>query len=329
MEDFSVDESDELTYNTSPGGPLINESTSLSMRAKISGFLIRVVEENSIDVVLSIARKGTWMMDDALRTFLKSKEIVHLSFGTDSHIPKNARVMVFDDSVNTGRRMSEAIDMTLDSAPESIIAATLAITSDTLNYLKERYNGRNVRFEPMGIFESYKDFNAYSELRPGCQSYYFATAILPYVNTLDSNRNPGFCYWVVGLDGSADPDSVFERVRKYMESIDWTFNPYMKGVAFDNARHISFDKYGGSGFECRHGGFSKVRFSLVDTGEAWELSVSPILCFDMERRDDETVDNPCQILSCEFVRENREGIMEALSDLGPRDLGTRNLRPTE
>lgn len=327
MEEFSVDESDELTYNISPGGPLINDSTSLSMRTKVSCFLVRIVEENSIDTVLSIARKGTWMIDDALRTFLKSKGIIHLSFGTDLKFPEKARVMVFDDSVNTGRRMSEAIDMVLDSDPESVTAATLAITTDSLDVLKGRYEGRNVGFEPMRVLESYKDFNAYSELRPGCQSYYFATAILPYVNTLDSNRNPGFYNWVIWIDGSADPDSVFERVRAYMEGEGWTLNPYTKGVAFDNARLISFDRCGGTGFERGHGGFSKVRFSLVDVEGGWELSVSPIMCFDNEAVCDEVVDDHYLDLSGEFVRENREGILEALGNLGPRDLGTRNLKP--
>lgn len=329
MEDFSVDESDELTYNTSPGGPLINDSTSLSMRTKVSGFLIGVVEKNSINTVLSIARKGTWMMDDAIRTFLKSKGITHLSFGTDSNIPEKARVMVFDDSVNTGRHMSEALDMVLRAAPDSITAVTLAITCDTLENLKTRYEGQAIGFESMMVFESYKDFNAYSELRPGCQSYYFATAILPYVNTLDSNRNPGFYNWVVGLDSSANPDSVFEHVKIYMESRGWTFNQYMKSVAFDNARHISFDRYSEETLANIHGGFSKVRFSLVDTGEAWELSVSPILCFDMKINEGTAVDECCLALSGKFIHENREGLLKTLSDLGSRDLGIRNLKPME
>lgn len=329
MEDFSVDESDELTYNTSPGGPLINDSTSLSMRTKVSDFLIGIVENNSINTVLSIARKGTWMMDDAIRTFLKSKEITHLSFGTDSCIPEKARVMVFDDSVNTGRHMSEALDTVLNSAPDTIIAVTLAITSDTLENLKKRYIGRGIRFESMKTFESYKDFNAYSELRPGCQSYYFATAILPYVNTLDSNRNPGFYNWVIGLDSSANPDYVFECVKEYMEDKGWTFNPLIKGVAFDNARHISFDRCGRETLTNIHGGFSKVRFSLIDAGGMWELSVSPMMCFDIEIKDDVTVDDCCLELSGGFISENREGLLRALSDLGSRDLGFRNLKPTE
>lgn len=328
MKKYLVEEGPELRFDTSPGGPLINESTCLVMRSKVSEFLVDIVERYSIDTVVSLPRKGTWMIDDAICTFLDSEDIQHLSFGTDCDLLSGARVMVFDDSINTGRGVSEAIDWILCHSPEEIVVASLAITEDTLRDLKEAYEMKGVRFEPMSTFGPYKDFNARGGLRPGCQNYYFAVAILPYINTLNSNRNPGFCNWVIRLEGIHDWEPVFESIRRYMERIGGVINPYERRVAFDSARRITFDLTSEPDAPTKDtAGFSKVRFSLIEVDDHMELSVAPILCPDVidegVRIDDVVMD-----MSVRFMQRNREGILEALGDFRPVDLGTRNLNPT-
>ena len=329
MEKFYVEETSDLRYDLSPGGPLINDSTCLVMRSDVRDFLVKMVSDRSIDSIVSIPRKGTWMIDDAINTFLSSGNLRHLSFGTDYELPEGSNVMIFDDSINTGNGVSKALDWVLEQSPKTVIVASLAITGDTLRLLKEKYEGSDVCFEPMRVFESYKDFNAYSELRSGCQNYYFATAIIPYVNTLNSNRNPGFCNWVIGLDRSYGTESVLDAVRTYFEGIGGIFNPYEKGVAFDNAIHMTFDLDVQNGGETYvHGGFSKIRVSLVDTDISLELSVAPIICPDI--RLDEikgSSDDEVMSLSFEFLEKNKAGLMIALAQFNPKDLGMRNLDP--
>ena len=298
------------------------------MRSKVSEFLIGIVERYSVDTVVSMPRKGTWMIDDAITTFLGSRDVKHLSFGTDCDLMSGARVMIFDDSINTGRGVSEAIDWTLGFSPEEIVVASLAITEDTLRDLRDAYETNGVHFEPMSTFGPYTDFNARGGLRPGCQNYFFAVAILPYVNTLCSNRNPGFCNWVIRLYGTRDWEPVFESIKRYMECIGGIINPYERRVAFDNARRMTFDMVSESDAPTKGAtGFSKVRFSLIEADDHMELSVAPIICPDVID-EGVPIDEVIMEMSVRFVERNREGMLEALKDFEPVDLGTSNLNPT-
>lgn len=327
MEKFLVEEGTDLKFDTNPGGPLINDSTCLAMRSEVREFLVGIVERYSIDTVVSMPRKGTWMIDDAVRTFLSPWDIEHLSFGTDFDLSPKARIMIFDDSINTGRGVSRALDWVLKHSPADVVVASLAITDETLRDLRDRYEPSGAHFKPMAVFDPYKDFNAHWGLRPGCQNYYFAMAILPYVYTLNSNRNPGFCNWVVGLDRVDDPDAVFDSIRGYMEGIGGILNPYEKGVAFDSAYHMTFDLMSAARSSSDDvNGFSKVRFSMIEIDGGMELSMAPILCPDIDD-DGVPIDDVIMELSTQFVEENRDGILEALEDFKPIDLGTRNLNP--
>ena len=330
MERFYVEESSDLRFNTSPGGPLINDSTCLRMRSEVRDFLVGIVADRSIDHIVSIPRKGTWMIDDAVSTFLKHKGLRHLSFGTDGDLPSGSRVMVFDDSINTGDGVSKALDWVIGRSPETITVVSLAITEDALDILRRKYDHQGIGFEPMRVFQSYKDFNAYSELRPGCQNYFFAVAILPYVNTLNSNRNPGFCCWVISMGRSHSAEDILDAIGGYLEGIGGVPNPEEKGVAFDNALHMTFDldASDAGGVRDGHGGFSKVRLSMVGVGDSWELSVAPIICPDIRAADvDGSIEDHVMSLSESFVESHRSGILDALVGFEPMDLGMRNLDP--
>jgi len=190
--------------DTVPSIEYIESPAAVSIAStEIRKFLKRIITGKDTDLIISTVRKGSWIIDDILRTCR-----LNLKHYTNQNIKdvslsdlEGKSILIFDDSVKTGESILTILsEMT---GYRHVRAACIMINDDALKTFRER--GIDVDY-----LERFKEYASYNndngELAQGCQAYYYAYFMIPYISTLSVNYSPDYKSLSLIIKGGSTKD---------------------------------------------------------------------------------------------------------------------------
>ena len=119
---------------------LINKNKYPLIEKEINDYLKRIIERNigNIHTIISIDRKGSWILHEF---FHENPELSKFNLLTDNRLKSNKikglNILLFDDSLRSGRTILSRINEIMKFSPNSIQLFCLLINNEAINNIKE------------------------------------------------------------------------------------------------------------------------------------------------------------------------------------------------
>ena len=256
---------------------LCSDTASIVAVREVSRYLEGLLGEG-FDLIVTTPRKGSWIIDD----FMKKRGLStpHRAYmdGCPAIDAEGKDVLVFDDSIHSGKSVLEAVDAI--QGARSITVGCILVNREAKKSVESK-DAIRAPVRSMEIFDEYSGVDSDGHVDGMCQQYRYAYRLIPYIYRLSENRSPDFSSLVLRiesddvdmgvlasallrqLDVIGEPctvDSVPGRLRISAE-LDCS---RISGI-FDEMRVLSMD-------QC------KVRISCHDHGDWMEASITPMIC---------------------------------------------------
>lgn len=306
--------------------PLSTPFTTLLSTSTVLNFLDRNIPGDT-ELIISTVRKGSWIIEDYIRRRRK-----HLRNITSSEpFPeqyKGAKIVLFDDSIHSGKTIEEQYRKILDSedkADQKLLNVTvccIAINEDALRRLN-KIGIDDVRY--LKLFNIYEKYvirnNEEKELAPDCQSYYYSHFIVPYISGLSFNYSPDYKSISILIEdnSSDDLEDVMKTVLNTVKDCTRTVNFLYKDTkTIRESAELTpefsakiLKKFYTAPSEIDMG---KIRVSATSWDGTIEIVITPIVSYRITSENDlkELLVN----CSDEIITQVEDGIVKGLEDKG-------------
>jgi len=306
--------------DTVPSIEDIESPAAVSIAAEeIRKFLKRVVTANNTDVIISTMRKGSWIIDDLLR--IDDLKIKHYTNEMIPYVissePKDRRILIFDDSVRTGNGITTILSSF--GGYDHVRVACIVINEKALETIEK--NGVSVDY--LEKFKEYTSFGGNGELLSGCQAYYYAYFMIPYISALSVNYSPDYRSLSITVAGGSPRDlrtltdlvakTFSDDEKEEVHEIDRTMYTRRLSVSVDGKRFGKYLSDLGITYETD---LSKLRISASVYKDRSEVVVTPVfcpICYDVDGVD---MKDLLLLISERFIDDNRERIIGSLNKKG-------------
>jgi len=287
---------------------------------EIRKFLRDLITKKETDVIISTRRKGSWIIDDTLKT--SDLEIKHYTNDDIQNIPPlnivGKNVLIFDDSIHKGKSTLNILSKI--KGYKDVRVACITTNDEAL----ERIEKKKVKVEFLEKFKEYAAYDGKSkELIPGCQTYYYTFFMIPYISSLSVNYSPDYkslfvevrggssktlesmTESVIDAIGGADGDDLYEVDNTmYTRRVSLRIGEeYLERYLSDIGVPYEMD-------------ISKLRISVSVYKSHSEIVVTPMLCPICDDVADVDMQNLPFYLSGRFIAENREKIIDTIKNKG-------------
>lgn len=274
-------------------------------RTKIRKFLTEIIIDKKTDVIISTLRKGSWIIDD----FLKIKELDIRHFSANSKLDceefNGKHILIFDDSVHTGKSIRETLEKT--EKFENVRVGCIVINDET----KQEIEATGVSVTSLESFKDYTLYGKGGELIPGCQAYYYAHFMIPYVSNLSVNYSPDYVNLSLILESSSSKEletiiscainGIQGVERKEFYEVDRTANTMRASVPI-NKEYL--DRYLMSELGATYEpDISKLRVSATVYRNYSEIVITPMFCPICDDIQGIIMEDLPFILSKKFIKE--------------------------
>jgi hypoxanthine phosphoribosyltransferase len=126
------------------------------IKNEIDGFLRKIIKKNigKIDTIISIDRKGTWILHDF---FHDNPDLAKFNFISDNQIfsrpVKGLRILLFDNSVRSGSTLLRTIREINKFHTQNIKIACLLINDKAIKNIRKKQ--KRIKIEPCKRFSTY------------------------------------------------------------------------------------------------------------------------------------------------------------------------------
>lgn len=181
---------------------IISRSVYEQTKKEIDSFLQKFIKKRlgKIETVVKVTRKGNGIFscfEDENPQLMKFQSIRDDEIALSERSIKGMRVLVFDDSVRTGGKMTSIIRDILRDKPKSVVVCVLLINDDAKKRLERTFSSRKIEIH------SFRTFGTYNE-----QQLYFREFLLSFLDGLKSNMNTDFPLVTFTVTGQIDVDSI-------------------------------------------------------------------------------------------------------------------------
>ena len=199
-------------YATSIDGdnPISSPISGRIAGIKIENYLDTIIDD-SIDLIVSTPRKGSWIIDDyLLKRASDGKRIPQHKVVSEISDPSeiaSCKVMVFDDSVHSAGTILDAIKCV--HGCRELKVACLLINDDAVRRLEnEGISADDLYF--MQCFEEYKNLD--NGLSKTCQAHYYAYVLVPYICRISVNCSPDYTNMLIQLPDANHPLRTIQEI---------------------------------------------------------------------------------------------------------------------
>lgn len=299
----------------------INELTVVSVRMEVREHIVGIVERHNIDYIIGIPRKGYWIVDDAVKTYLRGYDVECASYDSDrSYDVMGKNVLIFDDTINTGQHVTEAVHRVRESRPASIVVGTLAIIEQTARKLEvDLASDIPFHVESIRTFEVYDRYES-GRVVPGCLCYYYAYVVRPLIYSLCLNPVNDYCNWFFRTDAICS-HVILDRIKQTLGITEHKVvleeefrSRYVLPIPWDMA-------YPGYRPESRS--LSKLRISTVSLDDEVMVMVTPVMnpIVDHDQSNDDA-QSFFNDISRAFIESIKDRILDAMTDIHARQVGS-------
>lgn len=287
--------------------------------AEVRRFLMEIITKENTDVIISTLRKGSWIIDDILRVY--GLNITHFTNKRLEEVPKedlfDKHILVFDDSIHEGKSIINILSKI--NMPCSVRVACIAINDEAV----EKIEKEGIDLVYLERFRDYTKYGDNGELVPGCQTYYYAYFMIPYISNLSVNYSPDYKSLSIIVKGGLPKDlttmtdsvvSVLtENVENDSYEVDSTMYTRRVSLSIDKeymGLHLSELKIP---YETD---LSKLRVSASICGGFSEIVITPMLCPICEDVEGVYMKGLPFYLSEKFIEDYRNKITDRLRKNG-------------
>ena len=299
----------------------INELTIVSVRMEVREYIVSIVERHNIDFIFGIPRKGYWIVDDAVKTYLRGYDVECVNF--DSNYPYEVagkNVLIFDDTINTGLHVREAVLKIRESGPASIVVGTLAIIEQTARSLEaDLVSDIPFHVESSRAFKSYESYEN-GRVVPGCLCYYYAFVVRPLIYSLCLNPVNDYCNWFFRTD-TVCSNVILDRIKQtlgitvhHVVLEEEYRSRYILPIPWDMAY---------PGYRPESKSLSKLRISTVSLDDEVLVMVTPVMnpVVDHNQSNDDA-QSFFNNISRNFIESIKKRVLDMMIDIHARQVGS-------
>ncbi|MCL2032714.1 MAG: hypothetical protein FWG96_05550 [Methanomassiliicoccaceae archaeon] len=286
---------------------------------EIRRFLTDIITKKDTDVVISTLRKGSWIIDDIIK--IRNLKVIHYTNENIEKVPStdllDKNILIFDDSIHSGQSVINVLSKI--NKTDDVRAACITINDEALEKIEEC----GIEIEYLEKFKDYYKYGDNGELIPGCQAYYYAYFMMPYISNLSVNYSPDYKSLSISVEGGLPKDlksmtdSIISAIEESCQNSSYEVDNTMY------TRRVSLHINGKC--LCRYlselkipyeTDISKLRISASIYGNYSEIVVTPMFCPICEDVDGIDLKNLPFLLSERFIADNCGKIINSLTTNG-------------